>query len=76
MPTVPLDGEIDPTGAGDSVASAIASALCAGASFVHAAEIANLAARVSVGKVGVTGTASPPEILATHQIIDHNGGEA
>ncbi len=71
LPTVPLDGEIDPTGAGDSVASAIASALSAGASLAQAAEIANLAARVSVGKVGVTGTATPPEIMATLDIIQH-----
>ncbi|MCF8035162.1 MAG: hypothetical protein K9K66_04160 [Desulfarculaceae bacterium] len=76
VPTVPLDGEIDPTGAGDSVASAIAASLCAGASPVHAAEIANLAARVSVGKVGITGTAKPPEILATRQIIADNGDDA
>ena len=75
LPTVPLDGEIDPTGAGDSVASAIASSLCAGASYTQAAEIANLAARVSVGKVGVTGTARPSEILATLDIIEHKDDE-
>ncbi len=68
-PTLSLDGEIDPTGAGDTVASAIAASLCAGASLGEAAEIANIAARVTVGKIGTTGTASQSEILACHDIL-------
>lgn len=68
-PTLPLDGEIDPTGAGDTVASAITASLCAGATLEEAAEIANIAARVTVGKIGTTGTASSSEILACHDIL-------
>jgi bifunctional ADP-heptose synthase (sugar kinase/adenylyltransferase) len=67
--TVALDGEIDATGAGDTVASAIAAALCAGASLQEAAELANLAGRITVGKIGTTGVASPEEIMACHALL-------
>jgi rfaE bifunctional protein kinase chain/domain len=67
--TLPLQGEIDPTGAGDTVASAIAAGLSTGAGFEEVAEIANMSARVTVGKVGTTGTATPNEILATYEIL-------
>jgi D-beta-D-heptose 7-phosphate kinase/D-beta-D-heptose 1-phosphate adenosyltransferase len=40
------------TGAGDTVVSAVALALAAGATLVEAAWLANLAAGVVVGKVG------------------------
>jgi D-beta-D-heptose 7-phosphate kinase/D-beta-D-heptose 1-phosphate adenosyltransferase len=68
------DGEIDkiiPTsaqevfdvsGAGDTVIAALTLGLVAGKDFQSAAEFANLAAGVVVGKVG-TATVSPEEIL-------------
>lgn len=71
--TILVDGEIDPTGAGDTVAVAIAASLSVKATFEEAAEIANIAGRVTVGKIGTTGTASPSEILACHEILQIKG---
>ena len=53
----------DVTGAGDTVAAALALGLASGASLREAAVLANAAAGVVVSKVG-TATASPQEILA------------
>jgi rfaE bifunctional protein kinase chain/domain len=61
---VEIKGPIDTVGAGDTVASVLASALGAGQSSRRAAEIANLAAAVTVRKLRTTGTATPQEILA------------
>ena len=52
----------DVSGAGDTVIASLTLALTAGQSFENAAEFANLAAGVVVGKVG-TATVSPSEIL-------------
>jgi bifunctional ADP-heptose synthase (sugar kinase/adenylyltransferase) len=51
------------SGAGDTVIATCVLARAAGASFMEAAEIANYAAGVVVGKVG-TATCSPAELLA------------
>lgn len=57
----------DVTGAGDTVISALASALAAGEDLVQATAFANLAAGIVVGKLG-TATVSIPEIRrALHQ---------
>lgn len=53
----------DVSGAGDTVIATCVLARAAGASFVEAAEIANYAAGVVVGKLG-TATCSPEELLA------------
>jgi len=53
----------DVSGAGDTVIATCVLARAAGASFVEAAEIANYAAGVVVGKIG-TATCSPEELLA------------
>jgi D-beta-D-heptose 7-phosphate kinase/D-beta-D-heptose 1-phosphate adenosyltransferase len=53
----------DVAGAGDTVAATFAAALAAGASHLAAAQLANFAASVVVGKVG-TATASPAEITS------------
>lgn len=52
----------DVSGAGDTVIACMTAALAAGADFRSAAELANRAAGIVVGKVG-TATASPREIL-------------
>ena len=52
----------DVSGAGDTVIASLSLALAAGQSFERAAEFANLAAGVVVGKVG-TASVSPAEIL-------------
>jgi len=62
VPTVRETGPIDPVGAGDAAIAGIASALAAGASPEEAALIGNLAAAVTIRKIGTTGTASVPEI--------------
>ena len=53
----------DVSGAGDTVAAAVAAALAAGTTLGEAAQFANTAAGVVVGKVG-TAVARPEEILA------------
>jgi rfaE bifunctional protein kinase chain/domain len=63
VPAVPVAGPIDVVGAGDSAASAIAAALCAGASLAEAALLGNLAAAVTIQQLGTTGTATPEQIL-------------
>ncbi|MBI3318366.1 MAG: D-glycero-beta-D-manno-heptose-7-phosphate kinase [Candidatus Omnitrophica bacterium] len=61
IPTVAQE-VFDVSGAGDTVIAAFTLARAAGASFLEAAQIANAAAGVVVGKVG-TATCSPKELL-------------
>ncbi len=62
--TVPCTGEVDATGAGDTVTAAITLSLVVGADIVEAAELANLAAGTTVKKIGTTGWPTPSEILS------------
>jgi D-beta-D-heptose 7-phosphate kinase/D-beta-D-heptose 1-phosphate adenosyltransferase len=65
----------DVAGAGDTVVAAMAAGLACGASPVEAAQLANQAAGIVVGKVG-TAVAYPAEIMAaTHEDV-WAGGEA
>lgn len=61
--TRPAEPPIDIVGAGDTTISALASGLGAGATCFEAAELANLAASVTVKKLRQTGTATPEEIV-------------
>jgi len=61
---LPLRGEIDVVGAGDSVSANLAAALAAGATVAEALELANAAASVVIHKLGTTGTANPEELAA------------
>ncbi len=63
-PGIGADGPIDPVGAGDTVTAAIAAVLGGGGAPVLAGRLANAAARVTVGKLQMTGTARPDEIFA------------
>jgi rfaE bifunctional protein kinase chain/domain len=63
-PALPVRGEIDVVGAGDSVTANLTMALAAGAKGMEVLEIANAAASVVVHKLGTTGTASIAEIEA------------
>ncbi|HEY1648928.1 MAG TPA: PfkB family carbohydrate kinase [Terracidiphilus sp.] len=54
----------DTVGAGDAVVAALAASLAVGASPVHAATVANIAAMITVKKLQTTGTASADEIVA------------
>jgi len=57
----------DVTGAGDTVIATLAAGLGAGLSLMHAAALANLAAGLVVGKIGV-GSVTPAELrLALHE---------
>ena len=62
VPALPVRGEIDIVGAGDSVTANLAAALAAGANLRESLEIANAAASVVIHKLGTTGTASVAEI--------------
>ncbi len=59
---IPVSGETDIVGAGDSASSAIVCSLLCGASEFEAAEMGNLAASITVQKIGETGVASADEI--------------
>ncbi|QDU45433.1 Bifunctional protein HldE [Symmachiella dynata] len=67
IPTVPVTGEIDIVGAGDSTTAGIVSSLGAGATAVEAAEIGCLVASITVQQIGVTGTASPEALRKRFQ---------
>jgi bifunctional ADP-heptose synthase (sugar kinase/adenylyltransferase) len=62
--SLPLRGEIDVVGAGDSVSANLAAALAAGATVAEALELANAAASVVIHKLGTTGTANCEELAA------------
>ena len=61
---VPVTGPIDIVGAGDSTTAGIVSALCAGATPPQAAGLGCLVASITIRQLGVTGTASPEQVLA------------
>lgn len=63
---LPLRGELDTVGAGDTVVATWAACRAAGATPAEAVQIANLAAAVTVQKLNQTGTASLSEILQLH----------
>ncbi len=62
VPGLPVSGEIDIVGAGDSVMAGLAAALCAGATAKEAASIGNLAASITIQQLGTTGTASRTQL--------------
>jgi rfaE bifunctional protein kinase chain/domain len=62
IPAVPVSGEIDIVGAGDSVMAGIASALCSGAEPGEAALLGNLVASITIQQIGTTGTATPAQV--------------
>ena len=75
VPAVRQAGPIDVCGAGDACTAGIVSALCAGADHREAAFIGNLAAGVTVRKIGTTGTAGPEEIIALYDEQFGGGAE-
>ena len=62
VPAVPVEGAIDPVGAGDTAIAALAAVMASGGSALEAARLAVLAAAVTVCKLQTTGTATPGEI--------------
>jgi rfaE bifunctional protein kinase chain/domain len=62
IPAVPVEGEIDTVGAGDSVMAGVVSALCCGAEPEEAALLGNIVASITIQQIGTTGTASPAQV--------------
>ena len=72
IPGIPINDEMDPVGAGDSVSAGLVATLCSlrasqAQASVEAAYVGNLVASITVTKIGTTGTASPTEILQRHR---------
>jgi len=63
VPGFPVSGPIDIVGAGDSTTAGIVMSLLAGADEIQAATIGNLAASITVQQLGVTGTATPQQVV-------------
>ncbi|MBQ6118423.1 MAG: sugar kinase [Clostridia bacterium] len=61
---VPVSGEVDICGAGDTTLAAFTCALAAGATREEAARLAAMASAVTVKKIGETGTATFSEMLS------------
>lgn len=64
VPGVPVAGDIDPTGAGDSVSAGAVLAFCAGAQWPEAALVGNLVASITVQQIGTTGVAYPNQLAS------------
>ena len=67
VPALPVRGEIDIVGAGDSVTANLTAALSAGASLTEALEVAMLAASIVVHQLGTTGTATVDQLRTLHR---------
>jgi rfaE bifunctional protein kinase chain/domain len=61
-PALPVRGEIDIVGAGDSVTANLAAALAGGAKLREALEVAMLASSIVIHQLGTTGTASRKQL--------------
>jgi bifunctional ADP-heptose synthase (sugar kinase/adenylyltransferase) len=62
IPALPVRGEIDIVGAGDSVTANLTAALAAGAELRESLELAMLASSSVIHQLGTTGTASPEQM--------------
>jgi sugar/nucleoside kinase (ribokinase family) len=63
VPGYPQPPPIDICGAGDAATSGIVASLLAGADELEAATVGNLVASITVQQLGVTGTATPRQVL-------------
>jgi len=59
----PVKGPVDICGAGDSATSGAVLSLCSEATAAEAATVANLVASITVQQIGITGTATPEQVL-------------
>ncbi|MSR58166.1 MAG: carbohydrate kinase [Planctomycetaceae bacterium] len=64
IPGITVEGPIDIVGAGDSTMAGIVSALCSGATPAQAARLGCLVASITIGQLGVTGSATPEQVIA------------
>ena len=63
IPAIPEKGPVDIVGAGDSVNASVGVALCAGATLEEAGFLGNMVASIVIQQIGVTGTASPQQVM-------------
>lgn len=70
VPGIPVSGEIDVVGAGDSVMAGLVAGLCAGGTALEAAFIGNMAASITIQQVGTTGTASREQLRQRMKMAD------
>ncbi len=70
IPPIVLEGEVDPTGAGDGALAGIAAALASGSAPVQAAVIGTLAAAVCVRQLRRTGVATPESMRGMLEYAD------
>jgi len=68
LPGVHVPTPVDPVGAGDAFLASFTAASASSATPLEAACLANLSAAVTVTKIGITGTASPAEILDAYDV--------
>jgi bifunctional ADP-heptose synthase (sugar kinase/adenylyltransferase) len=66
-PAIPVSGPIDIVGAGDSATSGIVTTLLAGGTRGEAAAVGNLVASITIQQLGVTGTATPEQVIARNE---------
>jgi bifunctional ADP-heptose synthase (sugar kinase/adenylyltransferase) len=67
IPGISVSGPIDTVGAGDSTTAGIVSALCAGATPAQAAQLGCLVASITIQQLGVTGTATPAQVIERYR---------
>jgi rfaE bifunctional protein kinase chain/domain len=67
IPGIRVAGPLDIVGAGDSTTAGIVSALCAGATPAQAAHLGCLVASITIQQLGVTGTATPAQVVSRFQ---------
>lgn len=70
FPALPVSGEVDIVGAGDSVMAGIVSALCSGAEPGEAALLGNLVASITIQQIGTTGTATPAQVRERFRCLE------
>jgi len=67
VPGIPVSGEIDVVGAGDSVMAGLVAGLGAGGTAKEAAFMGNLAASITIQQLGTTGTASREQLRQRYE---------
>jgi len=74
VPGVPIEGEIDIVGAGDSFTAGMVSALAViDTDWEHAAIIGNLVASITIQQIGTTGHATPDQLLQRLEDVQQSG---
>ncbi len=71
VPGIQIIDRIDPVGAGDTVVAALAGGMAIGRDPVTCAQLANLAASITIRKLRMTGTATPAEMRAVGAMPDY-----